>query len=307
MKARLSSSLLGITTLATVLVAALYWGRSQASPSFQRPAPTDLDGRQIVSNCRKTLENSQGFVVELTQEIDLFGQRVIGEGKYLQRGAFGLQTRIDMVYSSRGSKVADLQQIDNGRFVLTRYQTPAHPPQLKRIDLDRVRSELDWANVALPHSGMSTASGLLGLARSFERDFDFGPPQVQDWDGQEVWVVVGRWKARELKRRFGIDATAPDIETQLARIPDPFPTHVELVVGTNSQLPFFPYRIDFLRRKPGNQGIEEHRIGRIDMQRIDFRTIPDEVEFQLAPGDDIVTDETAEFIAHQRQQELNLR
>lgn len=307
MKARLSSSLASVVLVAIVIQGLIYWRGSDASPPRMTPAATDLDGEAIMANCRRTLENSPGFAVELTQEVELFGQHVIGEGKYLQRGVFGQQTRIDMVYSANGRKVADLQQIDNGRFILTRYQTPASAPQLRRVDLERVRSTIDYSQVNHGAPVSSPASGILALIRSFERDFDFGKPRSEVWDGQEVWVISGRWKASELKRRFGIEATAGELEAQLERIPEPFPTHVEVVVGTDPQLPFFPYRIDFLRRQTTGQGTVYARVGRIDMQRIDFHAVPEDIDFQLEPSNDVVTDETSEYIATQRDHGATMR
>lgn len=307
MKARLSSSLTSVVLVAFVIQGFIYWRGSEAAPVFEPVVSVDLDGQEVLEGCRRTLESSPGFVVDLTQEVELFGQHVLGEGTYLQRGVFGQQTRIDMVYSANGKKVADLQQIDNGRFILTRYQTPASAPQLRRVDLERVRATIDFSQTAVGTPTVSPASGILALVRSFERDFEFSNPQIEVWDGQEVCVITGRWKESELKRRFGIDPSNGDMERQLSRIPEPFPTHVELVVGTDPQLPYFPYRIDFLRRIGSeNAGISE-RIGRIDMQRIDFHAVPEEVEFQLVPSNDVVSDETSEFIATQREHGAALR
>lgn len=296
----LRSPMAGIAFAVLLFFGGLQFGRSEASRLWQDGGGIAVDGGELILRSLNTLESLDGLEVELRQEVDLFDAHLIGDGRYLQRGQQGEFNRIDMVYSAGGEKVADIQQIDNGRFLLSRFRTPSRS-QLARVDLDHARGELGFEPVGFGSSQIGPGAGLLALMRSFQREFEFSRPRQEDWQGQVVWVVVGRWKPSQLKMRFGIDAADDANEANLPAVPLPFPTHVEIVMGNDDQLPFFPYRIDFLRNRAEGSEIRSTRIGRLEMHQIRHRVIPEEIEFQLPPSDEVVTDDTAAFVARYRE------
>ncbi|HAN99302.1 MAG TPA: hypothetical protein DCQ98_18570 [Planctomycetaceae bacterium] len=302
MKAVLDSPMTGIAIAMVLFFAGLQFGRTEAArPRFDGDV-LDVDGGLLVRRSLETLETLDGLEVELRQEIDLYATHVIGDGRYLQRGAGGEQTRIDMVYSAGGEKVADVQQIDNGRFLLTRYRTPTRS-ELTRVDLEYARAELGYDPVALDPGHFGPGAGLLALVRSFGHEFEFSPPRQESWQGQTVWFVTGHWKRERLKARFGIEAGEGEGDRLSERVPLPLPTHIELVIGSDPQLPFFPYRIDFLRRDSSGDRPMTSRIGRLEMHQIRHRIVPAEIDFQPTPTEEVVSDETAAFVARHKDSE----
>ena len=305
MKPRLGSLLDKLCLAAVLAFGGLVLARGEAArPGMDSHNPTG-NGGDLVARCRLALESTPGLEVGLRQQVSLFDQRLHGTGRYLQRGqGTDRQTRFEMRLAM-GNLVSHHLRIHNGRFIVTRFRTPTSN-SMARVDIDVARAELGIDEINATTSSVSDAmqmgTGLLALVQGLESEFEFGVPRRERWEEEEVLVVVGRWRPESLRKRFGIDPRAIGDGELGDQIPEPVPTHVELVVGTDPQLPFFPYRIEFLRRTRKGGEIRTVSISRLEMQEIRHQTLPDAEEFQLEADDAVVTDETAAFIARVRSE-----
>jgi len=302
MKPRLGNFLDKLCIAAVLAFGGLVLARSDAARPRPELDPPTGTGVELVARCRETLESTPGLEVGLRQQVSLFDQRLHGTGRYLQRGQGGeRQTRYEMRLAT-GNLVSHHLRIHTGRFVVTRFRTPTRN-SMARVDLDVARAELGIDEIdetALSPDSMQIGTGLLALLQGLEIEFEFGMPRRERWEGEEVLVVVGRWRAESLKRRFGVDTKLLRDHDLGEHIPEPLPTHVELAIGTDPQLPFFPYRIEFLRCQTDGSEHITRSISRLEMQEIRHHTLPAVEEFQLEADDAVMIDDTAAFIARMR-------
>ncbi|MEC8781720.1 MAG: hypothetical protein VXY07_02735 [Planctomycetota bacterium] len=282
-------------------MAILNAGLGMVQAQTERVATESRPGAEIVSECRKTLENVESLEVELSQQATIYGQQLNGKGQYLQQGQGTKMTRLVLNFSA-GEQTASFRQINDGRFVYTKYETP-WSSRFSQIDLLKAEEALGTRpRIAQPseREGMTVGGGLLAVIRMLERDFEFTAAGLSKWGGQQVWHVEGRWKAESLVKYFGLPKQSWTQPESLELLPEYVPSHVPLTVGIDPPLPYFPYQISFLRSSTADRGRVLTPLSRMEVSGIRQGGLIDDAEFEFVPGDEVVDDDTDWFVKKQQ-------
>jgi hypothetical protein len=308
MKAKLRSPLVYIPLLLGGLLWATstYSGFGLATAQVTSPPPVadTRPGAEVVAECRKTLENHSSIEVELSQVVSIYGQQLNGKGEYLQQGQGGTKTRLVLNFSGGGQN-ASFRQINDGRFVYTKVESP-QTRYLSQVDLLKAERELGFRPIACSPSdidGMTVGAGLLALLRMLEQDFEFIDADLVEVGGQQVWQVEGRWTQESLTTYFDLPKDAWSNIKHLEMLPEYIPTHVQLEVGVDPQLPYFPYQVTFLRIEASDRGRILTPLSNMEINGIRQGTTTD-ADFEFVPGEDEVVDKTREFV-RQRENRLS--
>ena len=300
MKAKLRSPLVYIP----LILGGVLWGILTHSgfglATAQVPSPPPVTGTRpgvdVVADCRKTLENHGSLEVELSQVVSIYGQQLNGKGEYLQQGQGGQKTRLVLNFSG-GDQNASFRQINDGRFVYTKSESP-QARYLSQVDLLKAERELGFRPIACSPSnieGMTVGAGLLALLKMLESDFEFTQANLVDAGGQSTWQVEGRWKQESLAAYFELPKNAWSNIKHLEMLPEYIPTHVQLEVGLDPQLPYFPYQVTFLRIEVSDRGRILTPLSTMEISGIRQGTTTD-ADFEFVPGEDAVVDKTADFV-----------
>ncbi len=156
---------------------------------------------QLLRQVQEQMMLAPAFQARLNQYIDLFGQRFVSQGTYVQRASpRGPLIRWDW-QSTIGDQIASVQQISDGRFLWVTSDL-LDGPVLERVDLDRVRGPRAMSAYTATQPSISIEHGLvaLGLPRLLENILQFyrlAPLHSAQLEGQPVWVVEGQWKVAE--------------------------------------------------------------------------------------------------------------
>lgn len=315
MKAKLGS-LVGLATLCvgSLLVALMGQAGSflPASDAGTDPSgqPT-LQGQELVTACRDTLGSVPSLEVTLRQKVSLFGHHLSGTGTYRQRGEKAAQTHLVLRLSTGAPQPVVFTQTHDGRFIFTSLNSPQIAQQTQ-VDLQRAAEELrakevpaDSISISASHGGMG--GGLYKLVESLQRDFVFEAPSSVTWGGQQVWVVRGRWRSDLLSKRFRLNESDGGYEELAQQLPEQVPSHVELTIGVDPQLPYFPYRIDFLKVDRVQDRWEWRQVSRLDIGGIRHSMPMSDEQFEFDLSDQVVEDRTDAYVAEQIQLGNELR
>lgn len=300
MKAKLRSPLVYIP----LLLGCVLWGMlthfgfelATAQVPSSSPVTDTRPGAEVVQECLKTLENHDSIEVVLSQVVSIYGQQLNGTGEYLQQGQGGKKTRLVLNFWS-GEQNASFRQINDGRFVYTKVESP-QTRYLTQVDLLKAERELGFRPIVCSPSdmeGMTVGAGLLALLRMLDRDFEFTQANLVEAGGQHVWKVEGRWKQESLATYFDLPDNSWSNIKHLERLPEYIPSHVQLEVGVDPQLPYFPYQVTFLRVEVSDRGRILTPLSNMEISGIRQGTTTD-ADFEFVPGEDAVVDKTAAFI-----------
>ena len=211
------------------------------------------DGNALVAEAARQVGQLPHLSGRLRQRTQLFGRQLAGSGRYRQWfDGEQFRYRIDL-HLPVGSNTAHFMQLGDGRFVWTRREFPSGS-QLQRVDRRLIDREVGLARQAgrepvYPVDVLALAYGLAEILERLNGQFDFGRPRTSTigTENLPVYVVEGSWNQEALERHY--PAVAKEVlEGELRRLPEPVPTHVELVLGRDAPLKLFPYRISLLRR-----------------------------------------------------------
>jgi len=267
-----------------------------AAASSPTSPPPSRSPAAILNGAIEALESRRSISAQVRQEVELFGQRLVGSGAYLE-------LRTDRVRLSRlelrtqlGQQTGSLVQVCDGENLWT-HRRLLDDGKLDRVDLARVERALEKAGRAgdepLP-AYLGNLYGLGRLLRELRRNFLFTTAQPGLWGPEErpVWRLSGRWTPERLAEIL------PDQEESIARgeppdlsaLPPPLPEEVVLLLG---QADLFPYRVEFHR--PGSA--RRRVLLTMDLYDVAFDAPVDPTRFRYAPGDVSYADRTKEVIA----------
>jgi hypothetical protein len=90
------------------------------------------------------------------------------------------------------------------------------------------------------------------LLQGLDQHFAFGVAGTSEIGGVPVWQVSGTWKRKSLQLLLPEQAAAigNGAQPDLNQLPQLVPHAVSLVLGRDTQIPLFPYRVEFSRREP---------------------------------------------------------
>ncbi len=246
-------------------------------------------GQWLVGRAVQSIVAQESLQAEIRQQVDLYGHHLVGAGRYRQfffRGQQRLRLELKLQVADQ---VSSLTQVADGRHLWIRQDMP-DGTTLSRIDLRRVAEEV-WQQSPGPSAQASqwmALGGLPKLLQGLEANFKFSPPQAAQWQEKAVWVTEGTWKPSLLKHHWGDERSLPEY----------VPGRVQLVLGRDSAIPLFPYRIRFWRSAELEA---EENVNVKPMVTLEFHNVTRPTFFTLAMfdykrGDQIVTDRTDTFL-----------
>jgi hypothetical protein len=273
---------------------------SSESPEYSRnPAAVALLEQSL-----SQLRNAPPLVAELDLQINLLNREFRGTGQYCQTGVGIPQTRWDF---SLGDSPAGLMlsQIFDGRFF---YRLSVHGDEksLTYVDLYGARDlpETTAQGVAGP-TGWLGVGGLPTLLEQLLATHDFEPPteaeMIEGEDGQQLVLtkVRGRWSKSALRQLLR-DQIAPEVlaeEIRWERLPGQMPHAVELVLGTDSYLKAFPYRLTFYQFRPaGKDGYSVQPVFELKLHHVEKRDEIAPEQFRLSADGLNPVDETKDYL-----------
>jgi len=270
-------------------------GGSEDGSSLTLPAATEL-----LARTQGELATRRSVVARIRQQVQLFDQKLMGDGLYLQlaqeeQPLIRLELRFEL-----GDQVSSLLQVNDGR-QLWHEQQMGDQQQVQRVEIEQLR-EL-WAKAgnvpAASPGGALVLGGLRGFLLGLDASFDFRVTGKAEFAGLQVYVLKGTWRPAAL-----LPLLSEEKETlsagalpALDKLPPQVPHEVLLLLGR--EVPF-PYLVDFRRRVPlggaGEGGEQEVRsIMKLQIYEVQLDGPVDPREFVYKPGDVPVSDATRQY------------
>ena len=263
--------------------------RQSADAAAEAPVPdakpavgdSELAGRaeRIVAASLAGLERAASISARARQRVRVGDRVLVGAGRYIQSGV-GEDQRFRFESAMKSdTEEFELLEVSDGVFFWTYRRLGTQPPQVERIDIRRVREQLEKLRPAPPVSavaaqpgsagflqGASTGGAMSAFFGGIQRSlaltrewFQFVSVESSSIDDVATWSIEGRWdpwrlglilpaQAEEIRKPGGI---AP------AALPDGMPWSVRLSIGKRE---LFPFRIEWLAipgRRPVADGKPE--------------------------------------------------
>jgi len=239
-----------LTVLTSTALLAIACGIASAQ---QRDNGPDIarDGQTLVVRAAQQMWQQPSIEARIRQQIDLFGQQLVGSGVYLQkRSARGPLLRLELKLGL-GDQLTTLQQISDGRFLWICRDLPSGTT-LSSVDLNRIRLAFDRSGREPPADSTTTWIALGGLPKllsGLAANFEFGSARPAQLGETRVWASEGIWKPEKLaevlpNQKDAILAREPVDFGQLAAH---LPSSVFVILG---QEDLMPYRVEFRRLIP---------------------------------------------------------
>ena len=219
-------------------------------------ATQSISGQEVVARAAAQISRTPSLEAKIRQRVFLLGQELLGSGYYVQlRHRDGNQFRFDLRMQA-GEQLTSFQHHNDGTYLWIRRDADG-VQSLSRVSLERV-AEAKRAAGQEPAIGPNVAAnsfnlgvgGLAQLLQGLDQHFAFGIAGTSEIGGVPVWQVSGKWKRESLRMLLPqqADAIAAGAEPELNQLPQLVPHTVSLVLGRDTQIPLFPYRVEFSRR-----------------------------------------------------------
>ncbi|MEM9412246.1 MAG: hypothetical protein AAGA30_14115, partial [Planctomycetota bacterium] len=264
-KFRNALSLLAVfILLSSLFVAAEGWGFSDAENDSVRkthspnnyPADTqELDASVLLQRSSHALFHSRPFGAAIRMKINLFDQRLVGEGRYLQAGqGHRCASRFELSFEGNRNPLNILQICNRGFYY--RFRSTGKKPKLEVVDLSRI-ADIDSNKLIANHSTWMATGGLASFITNLADNFVFETVERSEINGVRVFVLKGRWNEDRLKRIiFGqINYNLIRDEIDWSRMPKQLPQEIEVVLSDDEYFPLFPYQIRFFRNQMKDDSI----------------------------------------------------
>lgn len=269
-----------------VLLAAVTNGAGQGTLSAAGSESKDSSGAEAVRQSARNLFALPGLDAEFHYKLQAYDQTLAGSGRYLQSGEGPEKLfRLELATQLEGYK-ATQQTIGGKQYLWMRRDFGPEQRSLARVDLRRVRQAIQESGPPLSLDPSPTWMGIVGLPKmlgSLSQWFDFDAALNEQAGDRQVLRVRGRinraMKGRLLSERKGQGGE---------QIPDT----IELTLGTDSVLPLFPYRIEYLKRMPKDKSGALAPLLTLDFFSAKVRRDIDPQQFEYLPGDQEVADRT---------------
>jgi hypothetical protein len=223
-------------------------GAAAAAPpdsNAKDAAAEAAQAERIVASSLATIARAESVSVRVRQRVRLGDRVLVGTGRYLQAGQGEEQRfRFDSTLTC-DSEVFETTEVSDGLFCWAHRRIGPDPPTLHRIDIQRVRSQLEKLGASDPSD---TAAYLGGIQRSLwwmRQWFRFSKAQVAEVGGRAVWIIDGHWPAGVLTLLLPelAEAAKRPEGVRPEELPDGFPWSVRLAVG---QSDLVPLQLEFL-------------------------------------------------------------
>jgi uncharacterized protein YcgL (UPF0745 family) len=273
----------------SVVLAAVANGAGQGTAAVADPGNKE-SGAALIKQSARNLIALPGLDAEFHYKLQAYDQTLTGTGHYLQSGERPEKLfRLELTTQLEGYK-ATQQTIGGKQYLWIRRDFGPEQRSLARVDLRRVRQATEESGPPLSLDPSPTWLGIVSLPKmlgSLSQWFDFESARNERVGEREVLRVRGRinpaMKGQLLSEKKGQGGE---------QIPDA----VELTLGTDSALPLFPYRIEYLKRAPKGKSGELATLLTLDFFSAKVRRDIDPQQFDYFPGDQEVEDRTRLFL-----------
>ena len=247
-------------------------------------------GAEVVKQSARKLLSLPGLDAEFHYKLQAYDQTLAGSGNYLQYGDGPEKLfRLELTTQLEGYK-ATQQTIGGKQYLWLRRDFGPDQRSLARVNLRRVRQVIEESGPPLSLDPSPTWLAIVGLPKTLEslsQWFDFEAARDEQVSQRRVLRVRGRinpqMKGQLLSEKKGQGGE---------QIPDA----VELTLGTDSALPLFPYRIEYLKRPSKGKDNELAPLLTLDFFSAKVRRDIDPQQFEYFPGDQEVEDRTRLFL-----------
>jgi hypothetical protein len=252
---------------------------------------------RIVASSLATFAEADSVSLRLRQRVRIGTKVLVGTGRYVQSGRgeeqrFRFETTLTCV-SEAVSESFETIEVSDGLYFWNHRRISDLPPELYRIDVQRVRSRLEELKVPDPQEAAPYLGGLQRLLWWTRQWFWFKEAVPGDLDGRPVWIVTGRTPSQALGQVMPELAEASKLPDGIRpeMLPDGWPWEVRLAIGRADLL---PYQLEFLGI-PGARPVTSHEvepIAVVQMLEIELNGPVDPAAFFYQPASDGLIDVT---------------
>jgi hypothetical protein len=257
-------------------------------------------GNAYLVRVLQTLEQQPSIVASIRHESRLYGQQLMGSGKYWQLRSLGKRLTNWEMQTQIAGQTASFSQIYDGNHLWTDRRLPSGQ-QIHRLDVAWLQAKLRAENRGRPIDprqqiilALEGQGGLGQMLGDLLRNFDFQPPQPTQLNGDPVNALVGHWRTEQLARLWPAGAELEEMTTD--DWPAQLPHHVMLLIRTRNLFPCVcehrTAQDAALATQLGGLRPTAAPLLRYEIFEVQTAVAIPEEKFQYVPGDVPSTDET---------------
>ena len=245
-------------------------------PTFQFASYTPAEGEpaNILMQAARNLTDSPPISCKSRMKIDLFGQRVIGNGQFLNSGEGRGLTRMDLSFEVSDETELVVSQICDGKFFY-RVEQLGKQRSIEFLDLSEFAQNGETGVSENPTQWLSR-SGTISLLQNLGTAFDFKPPASEAVGGLNMLHLRGQWKPSAISNILNGKSVHLDKDTQTVnwrRLPKQVPHGVDVYLGNDEFLPLFPYRIVFFQIDSEDENVK-HAVVTMELYEVEKVAAP---------------------------------
>jgi hypothetical protein len=260
------------------------------------------DGQQLMKAAAHRVFRQTSVSAKLRMDIELFEQRLLGMGSYMQVGEGEDKLfRYELNVQTDDHRITFLHVAD-GRFLWLRQEMPG-AVDLGRVDLKRLRRELAKSEGSVATSDPSVWMALGGLSQllaGLEANFDFGRIQLTTVGKTEMLSIEGVWNPNSRAPAPGGRRQAPasgGTAGEAGSLAPHVPQRVHVLLGRDD---LFPYRIEYFHRDPATTRPQDPKaeqnawktVARLEWYDVNLRAGIDPLRFVYKPDATQIEDRT---------------
>ncbi len=247
------------------------------------------DGNAIINQAADHLEQMPSVFSKARFKAKLFGREINGPGQVLLAGRGSGKSRMEFAFSVGDQTQRLLQVCDGNYFYFVRQN--GNQRQTEYVDVSTLAEAQNEQDVRLLNGSLTALLRMLG------RSFAFDEPQFRKLGNNDVMVLTGRWRKRDLERLLE-SASKPGFFEQrqwIQSIPEHLPHQVTVTLGTQGLLKLFPLKVEFQRISDADDNGFESTVSLDLFETQVVESIPAEM-FQVYSGPDHPKDRTAFYL-----------
>jgi hypothetical protein len=229
------------------------YGRAAGTMEGAGEGDAAAQAERIVASALATIARAETVSLRLRQRVRIGDKVLVGAGRYLQAGRGEEQRfRFESTLTcdtpggvSASGESFETTEVSDGLFYWSHRRVSDAPPELQRVDVQRVRSRLQELKVPDPEETAPYLGGLQRFLWWTRQWFWFKQAVPGEVNGIPVWFVTGRTPPAGLglvMPELAEAAKQPD-GIRPENLPDGWPYEVRLAVGRSDLL---PHQLEFL-------------------------------------------------------------
>lgn len=235
-------------------------------------------GDQIMGAAIEHVTSRESISARLRQQVNLLGHQLAGPGMYLQQGRGAARKfRLEMSIQRAGA-TSTISQVGDGRFLWI-YENLGESPELKIVDLRRVRDELAGSSQPPLLFDWMAFGGLPRMMADLQAGFQFLPVSETYLGDVAVHELRGVWRPEPLARLLPdqADAIRAGQQVHLDKLPLTVPHEVVIYIGKDAP---FPHRIEYHRLSNEEEGPRTTAVVTLELFEVRFNGTIDEHQFR---------------------------